>query len=222
MIKETNHHNRAHALWQSGGVSSLTTPDFAQAPFWGRKGRVWPSSFSLSAPGLGELGRGWRLGIKLWAGTSNELFLCQEFCAIPFVHIPVPPHTSSTPRAEASSGSVWNEEGKVSAVQEFVLSLRDTAVQETPKGRADPREAGIPIPKAGCPWCCWFVPSLHLSEPSSSHNFSPWGTGSLKLLPSSKSGQSQDIPFLTHRAAKPQTPHFTLFIALVKRNTLRD
>lgn len=94
---------------------------------------------------------GWRLDIKLWAGTSNELFLCQEFCAIPFMHIPVLPHTCSTLRPEASSGSVQNDQGKVSAVQELLFSVRDTAVQETLDGKADPCEAGIPIPKPGCP-----------------------------------------------------------------------
>lgn len=63
----------------------------------------------------------------------------------------------------------------------------------------------IPIPEPGCPWCCWFLPPLHLHEPSSRHSFSPL---------------EKTEPFLTHRAAKPQTPHLTLFYCLSEKKYL--
>lgn len=84
------------------------------------------------------------LDIKLWAGTSCELSLCQEFCAGPFMHVPVPPHTSSTLRAETSTGSVHNDKRKVRL-------CRSLCSQQIPKGRADPFQAGIPIPKPDVP-----------------------------------------------------------------------
>lgn len=93
---------------QPGGVSSL--PNSAElGGFGAEKAESEPGS-SPSAPALGELGRA---GHHLWAGTSWELSLRQEFCAVPFTHVPVPPHSSSTPRAEASSDSAQKHKGKV-------------------------------------------------------------------------------------------------------------
>lgn len=177
-------------LHNPGGVFSL--PNFAQAPpswagrIWDRKGRVW-ARFS---PWSGAAGQGWTSSFGLEQAVNCP-------CARNSVLFP-----SCTLRAEASRD--W---GEGHTVQDFVLRVRDSA---------DPKREGTSLPsrdshsQARCPWCCWFVPSLHLCEPSSTHSFSPEGR------------HKQDIPFLTHRAAKPQTPHPTPFIALVKRNTWRD
>lgn len=144
-------------------------------------------------PRSGGAGQGWA------ASLGCELSLRQEFCAVPFRHVPVPPHSSSTLRAEASSDSVQNDKGKVRVCRSLC-----SGSQQIPKGRAGP----FPFPSQDV-----------LDAADLFHHFTCLSPAADTAPPLR---EDRTRTFLTHRAAKPQTLHLTPFIALVERNTWRD
>lgn len=189
LIREINQHNPARVLWQPGGVSSLTTPNFAQLSWEGlgqkkqNLARFQPfSPWVLLSWGswVGAAGRTPSFGLEQAVNCScvrnSVLFPSCTFLSL------------LTPAAPWARGQQWECQGDCAGV----------CVPEMPQGRADPFEAGIPIPSQDVHGAAGL--SHPLPCPSPAANTAP------------PLGEDRTRTFLTHRAAKPQLliSHFLL------------
>lgn len=221
LIRQINHHNPARVPWQPGGISSLTTPNFAQAPpkwagrIWGRKGRIWPGS-SPSAPGSllawGSWAGGWSSSSSWIVPVAGILCYSPNSYSCPSSQQQHPEHRPAVAVSRMPRGrpGLCRSLCSVSGIQQGKTSQRGEQTHFKQRflfPSQDVRDAAGLFHHSTC-----MSPAAHTASP----------LGEDRTRTSPRWRQNQDIPSLAHRAAKPQTPHFTLFIALVKRNTWRD